>query len=321
MTKKACITGWTGQIGSYLCDILLQNNYHICALNHSGYNSSLKYLQNIIKNKKFDYIYGDIANTEVINNFISKIQPDIYINCAAQSNVTVSFEKPEYTMEATGNSVKYCLDAIKQYSPNTKFVTLSSSEMFNDPIGPWNEQSLMGPKSPYAEAKLYAHNLVKQYREQYNLFASNAICFNSESSRRGNDYVTKKIVQTSVKIKLGLESKLYLGNILSMRDWSHANDTADAIYKIVTASEPDDFVIASGEMHSVKEFVEKVFQILQLNWTDHVVIDQKLFRPNKENSFCGDISKIKSQLNWQPKYSFDGLIDEMVTAELKLMDK
>jgi GDPmannose 4,6-dehydratase len=269
--------------------------------------------------ENFKIIHGDIVDSKLIANIISDMIPYIYINCAAQSNVTLSFENPEHTMEVTGNSVKYCLDAIKQYSPYTRFVTLSSSEMFNDPIGPWNENSLMVPQSPYAEAKLFAYNLTKQYRADYNLFASNAICFNSESSRRGEAFVTKKIVQTAVKIKFGLENKLYLGNILSARDWSHASDTASAIYKIATANDPDDFVIASGEMHFVKEFVEKVFQLLQLNWEEYVVIDQNLFRPNKENSHPGDISKIKDILNWKSAYSFNGLIDEMVTAEL--MDK
>jgi len=319
MQSKVCITGYTGQIGSYLCDYYLQNNYLVFGLKRSGLSNS-KHIDKIYLNKNFKEIRGDITNIDLINNFVISNIPDIFINCAAQSNVNVSFEQPEYTMNATGYSVKYCLDAILKYSVNTKFVTLSSSEMFGDNSHPQDEQTPFNCKSPYAEAKLFAYNITKEYRNKHDLFASNAICFNSESPRRSSAYVTKKIVQSAVKIKLGLQDKLELGNMLSMRDWSHAKDTADAIIKIATADKPDDFVISSGETHSVKEFVEKVFQSLQLDWKNYVIIDQKLFRPNKENVYCGNSYKIRSQLNWQPQYNFNSLIDDMVSEELKLME-
>lgn len=302
---KIAITGSNGQIGSYLCDIFKKNGHEIYGFGRSQ-NS-----KNII-----DYISGDITKIDDINDFVTLSNPDIFINCAAQSNVVKSFDNPEYTAFATGNSVLNCLNILRHFNSKIKFITLGSSEMFGHSGGPWTEESKFNPQSPYANAKVHGHEITKIYRKDYNIPACNAICFNSESPRRSSEYVSKKIVKTAANIKNGLEKKLKLGNILSYRDWSHASDTAEAIYKMAISDNITDYIISSGEAHSVKEFVEKVFKHLNLDWTQHVVLNSTLFRQNDNSANCYGVSdKIRKELNWEPKYNFDSLIKDMILAE------
>lgn len=314
--KTACVTGATGQIGSYLCEILLRKGYEIQGLK---YDSCPDYMNSSMKNSNLKLLSGDITDSLFMQDWILRAQPNLFINCAAQSNVVASFEKADYTMQATGDAVINCLHAIKQHSPYTKFVTLGSALMFGDTPAPQSELGPFDPKSPYAKAKLMAHEAVCYYRNS-GLFVCNAICFNSESPRRGEDYVTRKITMGAARIKYGLQDKLVLGNLQSIRDFSHAQDTANAIYKIVTHNTPDDFVIASGQTHSIQEIVEIVFTRCGLNWQDYVVIDPKYFRGTKENTLCGDTNKIRTQLSWTPKYSFTNLIEEMIDHDLGLVE-
>ena len=317
--KTAFITGACGQIGSYLSELLLQDNYQVYGLQHKDAPAIPSYLNAILENPNFKLVIGDITDQQMISSFIANHQPNLFINCAAQSNVRESFESPEYTKKATGDSVTTCLEAIRQHSLDTRFITLGSSEMFGKSPSPQNELSTFDPQSPYAEAKLMGYRATANYRKVYGLFACNAICFNSESPRRPEVYVTKKISTAAVRIKLGLQDKLVLGDLKSVRDFSHAQDTARAIYKIITARSPDDFVVASGKMHSVQDFVERAFNKLQLNWQDYVVIDPKFFRSTPPNVFCGNNSKLINTLNWKPKYTFEQLVDEMVEYDLKEM--
>lgn len=317
-TQIACITGATGQIGSYLCEILLQEGYVVRGLRHRSASPYPLYMDRLLKNHQLELILGDITDASFINDYVSRFRPNLFINCAAQSNVVSSFSTPEYTMRATGDSVINCLEAIRQYSPDTRFITLGSSLMFGDNPPPQNESTMMIAESPYAQAKIKGYNATINYRKEYNLFACNAICFNSESYRRSEDYVSRKITRTAARIKLGLQDKLILGNLQSLRDFSHAQDTANAIYQIITADEPDDFIIASGQSHSVQEFVELAFTTCRLNWQDYVITDPKFLRNKKESIHCGNASKIRAKLNWEPKYSFADLVREMVNYDLMM---
>jgi GDPmannose 4,6-dehydratase len=316
--KVAVVSGSTGQIGSYLCELLLQEGYDVYGLKHHNDNIYPPYIKNLLLNPKFKLFFGDISDKSFVNSFITKYRPNLFLNCAAQSNVVSSFTSKDYTMMATGESVIYCLDAIKNHSPTTRFITLGSPLMFGNSPVPQNELSLLDAKSPYAEAKIIAYRAAIKYRQKYNLFACNAICFNSESPRRSIEYVSRKITNSAARIKLGLQDKLILGNINSLRDFSHSQDTATAIYQIITHRQPDDFVIASGKTHSIQEIVELAFSQCNLNWKQCVEIDPKYFRNEKENVYCGDISKIYRELQWQPTIKFEDLIKEMIEYDLAI---
>jgi len=316
--KTACITGISGQTGSYLCELLLREGYKVYGMKRRSSSLNTERIDHVFNDPNLKLIYGDITDYGSVSSFVADTKPDIFINCAAQSHVKVSFELPLYTMDATGNGVLNCLEAIKKYSPHTKFVTMSSSEMFGDSPPPQNELSLFKPRSVYAIAKVAGYHSTIHYREAYGLFAANAICFNHESPRRAENFVTRKITRAATRIKLGLQDKLILGNLKACRDWGHAKDTANAVYKIVTADTPSEFVVSTGEMHSVQEFVEIVFNKLDLDWENFVVIDSKYFRETEVDALCGNSTKIRTNLNWEPKYTFDMLIDEMIQSDLKL---
>ena len=318
ITKTALVSGCTGQVGSYICELLLQEDFRVYGIKRKSSSLNTERLNHIFNNPNLKLEYGDVMDYSSVSNIVSTVKPDIFINCAAQSHVRVSFDIPIYTFEATGSSVINCLEAIKTYSPNTKFITMSSSEMFGSTPPPQNEQTPFHPRSIYAVAKLAGYYAVINYREAYKLHCSNAICFNTESPRRGETFVTRKITRAATRIKLGLQDKLYLGNLDAKRDWSHAKDTSKAIYKIITESEPDDFVIASGETHAIKEFAEIVFTKLGLNYKDYIEFDSKYLRPTEVDALCGDPTKIKTKLGWQPEYSFEQLIDEMIESDMKL---
>ena len=299
-SKTVLVSGATGQIGSYVCEKFLAEEYKVYGIKRRSSSFNTARLDHLINNPDLRLEYGDMTDYSSLSNLLSKIKPDIFINCAAQSHVRVSFDVPIATFEATGTSVLNCLEAVKTHSPTTKFVTMSSSEMFGKIPPPQNEQTPFHPRSIYGVAKLAGYYAVINYREAHNLFCSNAICFNTESPRRGETFVTRKITRAATRIKLGLQNKLILGNLLAKRDWSHALDTTDALYKIAMAPTPNDYVIASGEMHSVEEFVQMVFSKLDLDYRDYVQIDAGYYRPTEVDALCGDSSKIRSELGWAP---------------------
>lgn len=318
MSKTACITGITGQTGSYLSEILLNEGYEVYGLKRRSSSFNTDRINHIMDNPNLKLIYGDLADYSSLISLISDIKPDLFFNMGAMSHVRVSFDIPEYTMDITGTGVVRCLESIRKYSPKTRFLQASSSEMFGSTPPPQNENTQFHPRSPYAVAKVSGYYSTINYREAYNLHASNTICFNHDGPRRGETFVTRKITQAATKIKLGLQDKLYLGNIDALRDWGHAKDYSEAMYKIILDEFPDDYVVATGEMHSVKEFVEIVFSKLDLDWQKYVEIDEKYFRPSEVDALCGDASKLKKKLNWEPKYSFEQLINEMIESDMKL---
>jgi GDPmannose 4,6-dehydratase len=326
MTETACITGITGQTGSYLCDLLLSKGYKVYGLKRrsSSLNTEridLVYIDPHIDSSKLEMIYGDLADYSSLSNWIGDIKPDLFFNMGAQSHVRVSFDIPEYTMDVTGTGVMRVLEAIRKNSPKTKFLTASSSEMFGSHPPPQSETTPFHPRSPYGVAKVAGFFATVNYRDAYGLHACNAISFNHESPRRGETFVTRKITRAATRIKLGLQDKLYLGNLKAERDWSHAADVADAMYKIITAPQADDFVVASGEIHSVEEFAKLVFGILGLDYSKYVEFDPKYLRPSEVDALCGDSTKLRTQLGWAPSYSFLDLVQEMIDSDMELARK
>ena len=323
MTETACITGITGQTGSYLCDLLLSKGYKVYGLKRRSSSINTERIDHVyvdphIDSGKLEMVYGDLADYSSLVSWVGDIKPDLFFNMGAQSHVRVSFDIPEYTMDVTGTGVMRVLEAIRKASPKTKFLTASSSEMFGSTPPPQSEVTPFHPRSPYGVAKVAGFYATVNYREAYGLHACNAISFNHESPRRGETFVTRKITMAATRIKLGLQDKLYLGNLDAKRDWSHAADVADAMYKIITAPEASDYVVASGEMHSVKEFAELVFQKLGLDYSKYVEFDARYLRPSEVDALCGDPFKIKTFLGWQPKYSFEMLVDEMIESDMEL---
>jgi GDPmannose 4,6-dehydratase len=323
--KTALITGITGQTGSYLAENLLSKGYKVYGMKRRSSSLNTERIDHLYQdphlNGNLELVYGDLADYSSLCNMIGDIKPDLFFNMGAQSHVKISFDLPEYSMDIDATGVVRALEAIRKNSPKTKFLTASSSEMFGSMNPPQNEDTKFHPRSPYAVAKVAGYYATVNYREAYGMHACNAISFNHESPRRGETFVTRKITRAATRIKLGLQDKLYLGNIDAKRDWSHAFDVAEGMYKIITADTPDDFVIASGEMHSVKEFTEKVFSKLELDWNQYVEIDQRYFRPSEVDALCGDASKIRKQLGWDPKYTFEMLVDEMIECDMKLAEQ
>ena len=318
--KKACVTGITGQTGSYLAEILLNKGYEVHGLKRSSSNFNTQRIDHLYDNPNLNLVYGDLADYSSLVSFVADVNPDLFFNCAALSHVRVSFDIPEYAMDITGTGVVRCLEAIRKYSPETRFLQCSTSELYGSSAPPQDENTPFHPRSPYGCAKLAAYWATINYREAYNMFSVNAISFNHESCRRPGNFVTRKITRAATRIKLGLQDKLVLGNLDAKRDWGHAYDTANALYKILTANEPDDFVVATGEMHSVSDFLKIVFSKLELNWKDYVEFDSKYLRPSEVNALCGDSSKLRQKLNWKPKYSFIDLVDEMLEHDMKLAE-
>lgn len=316
--QTACITGITGQTGSYLCDLLLSKGYKVYGLKRrsSSFNT-----ERIDHAHDIELTYGDLSDYSSVASWIGDIKPDLFFNMAAQSHVRVSFDIPEYTMDVTGTGVLRVLEAIRKNSPKTHFLTASSSEMFGSTPPPQNEQTPFHPRSPYGVAKVAGYFSAVNYREAYGMYACNAISFNHESPRRGETFVTRKITRAATRIKLGLQDKLLLGNLDAKRDWSHAADVADAMYKIITAPVADDYVVASGEMHSVEEFARLVFDKLGLDYHKHVGFEPRYLRPAEVDALCGDATKLKTQLGWEPAYDFNALVDEMIQFDMELARK
>ena len=341
--KKALIFGITGQDGSYLTELLLKKNYEVHGVIRRSSSFNTTRLNHIyqdphIKNRKLILHYGDITDSISVSSIIKKIIPDEIYNLAAQSHVAVSFEVPEYTANADAIGALRILEAIKfhGFEKKTKFYQAGTSEMFGKvQETPQNENTPFYPRSPYGVAKVYAHWITVNYREAYKIFACNGILFNHESPRRGETFVTRKIVIALCKIKLGLQKKLFLGNLDAKRDWGHAKDYAEAMWLMLQQEIPEDLVIATGVMHSVKDFINLAAKKLDLSieWQgsgeDEVAIetqtskkiikvDKKYFRPSEVNELMGDATKAEKKLQWKPKISFEQLVDEMVESDLSI---
>jgi len=324
--RKAFITGITGQDGSYLAELLLSKKYEVHGIirRASTFNTDrIDHLYHDIHDpgtKLFLY-YGDLSVSGQLTDLLSDIKPDEIYHLGAQSHVRVSFDMPEYTGDVTGLGTIRLLEAIRKTGIKTKFYQASSSEMFGAAPPPQNETTPFQPQSPYAAAKIYAYHVARNYRQAYNVFACNGILFNHESPRRGETFVTRKITRAATRIKLGLQSKLYLGNLEAKRDWGFAGDYVEAMWLMLQQEKPDDYVVATGETHSVREFSEKVFEKLDLDYKQYVDIDKKYFRPSEVDVLLGDASKARNILGWAPKVDFEQLIDMMIEADMEFARK
>lgn len=324
--KKAFITGITGQDGSYLAEFLLGKGYEIHGLIRRASTFNTDRIDHLFKDihdpeARMYLHYGDLAVSGQLTDLINDIKPDEIYHLGAQSHVRVSFEMAEYTGDVTGLGTLRLLEAIRKSGIQTKFYQASSSEMFGAAPPPQSETSLFQPRSPYAAAKVYAYYIVRNYREAYKIFASNGILFNHESPRRGETFVTRKITRAATRIKLGLQDRLYLGNLEAKRDWGFAGDYVETMWMMLQQDKPDDYVIATGETHSVREFVRKVFQKLDLDYEKYLAIDPRYFRPTEVDVLLGDSTKARMQLGWQPRVGFEELIDMMIAADMEISQK
>jgi GDPmannose 4,6-dehydratase len=321
--KKALITGITGQDGSYLTELLLSKGYTVFGIIRRSSSFNTGRIDHIYQDPhdhdaKMRLIYGDLNDASSLNKIIRTIAPDEIYNLGAQSHVRVSFDVPEYTGEVTALGTVRLLEAIRETGVKTKFYQASSSEMYGNAGSPQNENTPFQPRSPYAAAKLYAHWMTVNYREGYGLFACSGILFNHESPRRGETFVSRKISKAVARIKLGLQDKLFLGNLDAKRDWGYAGDYVDAIWRMLQQPEPDDYVIATGETHSVREFLDEAFGYLDLDWRKYVEIDARYYRATEVDLLLGDATKAKRKLGWEPKVRFKELVQMMVDADLEL---
>ena len=318
--KKAIITGVTGQDGAYLSRLLLNKDYKVYGLKRRTSLINTDRLDNTFEHKNFKLMYYDLNDTGAIWKLLIDIQPDEVYNLAAQSHVRVSFDIPEHTVDGIAMGTLRILDAMKTVCPKARFYQASSSEMYGDnPNYPFNEESLLQPASPYACAKVFAHHLVRNYRESYGLHASSGILFNHESPLRGETFVTRKITLAAARIKLGLQDTLYLGNLDAKRDWGFAGDYVEMMWLMLQQDEPDDYVISTGRTYTVKQFLETVFEMAGLDIDRHVKIDERLFRPHEVPYLLGDSSKAKRKLDWTPKVSFEELANMMYLEDYKLI--
>jgi GDPmannose 4,6-dehydratase len=321
-TKKALITGITGQDGSYLAELLLAKGYEVHGLIRRASTFNTSRIDHLYRDPhepetRFFLHYGDLTDSGQLSHLIYNIQPEEIYHLGAQSHVRVSFDMPEFTGDISGLGTTRLLEAIRRSGIQTRFYQASSSELFGDSPPPQNESSPMQPRSPYAAAKLYAYWMVRNYREAYKLFAVNGILFNHESPRRGETFVTRKITRAVARIKLGLQKKLYLGNLEAKRDWGYAPDFVEAMWLMLQQDQPEDFVIATGKSHSVREFLEEAFSYLDLDWRTYVEIDPRYFRPTEVEYLLGDATKARHALGWQPKVTFKELVRIMVDADLQ----
>ncbi|MFY0802951.1 GDP-mannose 4,6-dehydratase [Peribacillus frigoritolerans] len=314
--KTALITGITGQDGSYLAELLLDQGYKVYGLKRRTATPNLENIKSLIN--EIDFISGDLRDITSLTEAVQLAKPDEVYNLAAQSFVGDSWRQPIYTGEVTGLGVTNMLEAIRQAKPDARFYQASSSEMFGKVLEtPQKETTPFYPRSPYGVAKVYGHWITVNYRESYNMYACSGILFNHESPRRGIDFVTRKITDAVAKIKLGFQDKLHLGNIDSKRDWGFAGDYVKAMWLMLQQDEPDDYVIATGETHTVKEFVEIAFEHVGLNWKEHVVQDPQFMRPAEVDILLGDPSKAKQKLKWEPQINFEQLVKMMVDQDLE----
>ena len=323
---KILITGITGQDGSYLAEQMLDRGYEVHGTVRRSSSINTSRIDHLISeftpNGQLSLHYSDLIDPGSISSLVIKIQPDEVYNLAAQSHVAVSFENPIFTSQIGTLGSISLLEALRTIDKEVKFYQASSSEMYGGAKKEsLNENSKFDPKSPYAVSKLFAHEITKVYRESYGIYAVNGLLFNHESPRRGETFVTRKITKAVGRIKHGMQTKLTLGNVNASRDWGFAGDYTRAMWKMMQHEHPDDWVIATGETHTVKEFLEKAFTSVELNWEDYLEVSETYFRPNEVHYLLGDPSKAKKELDWSPQLSFDDLVESMVTNDLLEAEK
>ena len=320
--KTALITGITGQDGSYLAELLLSKGYQVNGIIRRSSSFNTERIDHIYqdpheKNYNFKLWYGDLSDSSVLIKLLAEIKPDEIYNLGAQSHVRVSFDIPEYTADIDAIGTLRLLEAVRSLGLKCKFYQASSSEMFGSNPPPQSESTPFHPRSPYAVSKVFSHNITVNYREAYGMFACNGILFNHESPRRGETFVTRKITRGIARILSKKDKKIYLGNLDAKRDWGYAPEYCEAMWLMMQQSAPDDFVIATGEMHSVKEFLKEAFGAVNLDWKKYVEIDKKYFRPSEVENLCGDASKAAKKLGWKPKVQFKDLTMMMMIEDLK----
>jgi len=324
MSKRALITGITGQDGSFLTELLLEKGYEVFGniRRSSSFNTARidhLYHDSHEAGPKLRLLFGDLNDSSSLNTIIRQTKPDEIYNLGAQSHVRVSFDVPEYTAEVTALGTVRLLEAIREIGIQPKFYQASSSELFGKVVEtPQNEATPFYPRSPYGCAKAYAYHITVNYREAYGLFACNGILFNHESERRGETFVSRKITRAATRIKLGLQQKLYLGNLNARRDWGYATDYVEAMWLMMQAKQPDDYVIATGITHSVRDFLDAAFGHLELDWQHYVEIDPRYYRPAEVDLLQGDASKARKRLGWHPKVSFSEMVKLMIDHDLAL---
>jgi len=319
--KRALITGITGQDGSYLAEQLLDKGYEVHGIIRRASTFNTSRIDGIYqdpheKGARLKLHYGDLQDSSALANIMNQVEPHEVYNLGAQSHVRVSFEIPEYTSEITAIGALRMLEAVRRCKVAPHYYQASSSEMFGAALPPQNEETIFKPRSPYAASKVFAYHMTINYREGYGIHASNGILFNHESPRRGETFVTRKITRAIARIKAGLDKYVYLGNLDAKRDWGYAPEYTDAMWMMVQQQKPDDFVIATGKTHSVREFLEEAFSYAKLDWNEHVKIDPRYFRPTEVDSLCGDASKAKRVLGWQARTTFKELAHIMVDADV-----
>ena len=325
MPKKALITGITGQDGSYLAEQLLEKGYEVHGLLRRSSSFNTERIDALYRDPHESGVrlflhHADLTESSRLVRLVYELQPDEVYHLGAQSHVRVSFDVPEYTGDVTGMGTLRLLESIRDAGVRPRFYQASSSEMYGSTPPPQNETTPFHPRSPYAVAKLMGYWIAVNYRESYDLFAVNGILFNHESPRRGETFVTRKITRALARIQAGLQDKLFLGNLDARRDWGYAPDYTDAMWRMLQADEPDDYVIATGEMHSVREFLDVAGGHLGINWEDVVEIDPRYYRPAEVDALCGDASKAREKLGWAPTVTFEELARIMIDADVKLLE-
>ncbi len=314
--KKALITGITGQDGSYLAELLLEKGYEVYGLVRRTSLPNNERIAHILE--KVNLVSGDLADQHSLTRAVEEVQPDEVYNLAAQSFVSTSFKQPVLTGDITGLGVARMLEALRMVKPDAKFYQASSSEMFGKVTEtPQTEKTFFHPRSPYGVAKVYGHWITINYRESYDMFAVSGILFNHESPRRGTEFVTRKISKAAARIKLGKQEKLYLGNMEAKRDWGFAKDYVEAMWHMMQLPEPENFVIGTGETHSVRDFCQRAFAVVDLDYTKYVETKKEFLRPAEVDYLKADYSKAKEKLGWEPKTSFDELVKIMVEKDLE----
>jgi GDPmannose 4,6-dehydratase len=322
MTKRAVISGITGQDGSYLAELLLGKGYEVHGLIRRSSSFSTGRIEHLYRDPHDEEVrlflhYSDLSDSSSLITTINQVKPDEIYNLGAQSHVKVSFEMPEFTADTTGMGTLRLLEAIRHADRPIRFYQAGSSEMFGlVQESPQRETTPFYPRSPYAVSKLFAHWMTVQYREAYDMFAVNGILFNHESPRRGATFVTRKVTRGVAAIIAGTEHKLYLGNLDARRDWGFAPEYVEAMWRMLQQEKPDDYVVATGEMHTVREFVELAFSLVGLDWQDFVEIDPRYFRPTEVDELCGDATKAREVLGWQPQTTFEELVRIMIRSDL-----